>query len=85
MEKEKLDGIISEKNNKHEKEVRKPIYGRSVGPTNTGNEEIERIRKLYEMSVFLQKNCYNVDRTGHRQTEINIFGLFMIFDQFPLL
>ena len=70
MEKEKLDGIISEKNNKHEKEVRKPIYGRPVGPTNTGNEEIERIRKLYEMSVFLQKNCYNVDRTGHRQTEI---------------
>ena len=70
MGKEKLDGIISEENNKHEKEVRKPICGRSVGPTNTGNEEIERIRKLYEMSVFLQRNCYNVDRIGHRRTEI---------------
>ena len=73
---EKLDNIIDKENDNLEKiKVNRPIYGRLAGPINTGDYEIERVRRLYEMSVYLLKNGYSVNSQGKRETEIKT-GIF---------
>lgn len=68
---EKLDNIISKENDNSDKiKANRPIYGRFAGPINTGDEEIEKVRRLYEMSVYLLKNGYSVNSLGKREIEI---------------
>ena len=91
MEKERLDNIIGEGNaNLGKIGGARPIYGKYAGPINTGDEEIERVRKIYEMSVFLLKNDYHVGNYGQRETIIKtgikqtmktgIYGILLIYE-----